>query len=669
MMMQQSAIECSGRCTRVGGDGAVRGVKRRLPTASAMALLLAAGLLLPVSMAGCSKGDGENGASSKNRAAATDVAIARPQSFLISTAALGELESRNAIEIRNQVESRTSIVEVVAEGVRVKKGDLLVRLNSDALQSQIQEDTLRVESARADFVSAENGVQIQESDNASKLRTAQLDVELAELSLSQWRDGDVKSRRQELALALERGEIEVKRLSDRFTRGEALNKEGFLSNDELERDRVAKIEAEANLKRAQLDAKVYEEFERPKEEKQKMSDVEQAKAELDRVQLNNEKELVSRRAAAANKREQLRVLEQKLAKTQQQLAATELRAPADGLVVYATSMARGRGGWGNQGSGPLQVGREVTNNELLISLPDTSEMQASVQVHESLAGRIRQGMTATIKVDAVPGVTFTGKVASIGVMAEQTNWRDPNMREYTVKVALDASDEKTSQLKPSMRAEARIEMGRVDNALAIPLQAVFNDGAVRFVYVSEGGRFAKLPVSVGRRSDTLAEIRAGLEEGAVVLLREPTPGEVIDRPWDKDQLAKAGYTLDESGTPVAMGRGGPPGMMPTGMPGGGPPGAGNGAGNGAGGPPAGVNGGGRPDGGARPDGARTGGGRSDGARPDAGRGGTGRPEGQAASSANEKPAAAPVKAAPEGQTTGSEADRKPEPPAQQPAKN
>jgi HlyD family secretion protein len=659
MMMQQSAIQSVGLCSR--------GMKATLP----IALLLAAGMMLPVSLVGCSKSNDENGSTSKNgSAAATDRAVARKQSFLISTAALGELESRNAIEIRNQVESRTSIVEVVAEGARVQKGDLLVRLNSDALESQIQEDTLRVESARADFVSAENGVQIQESDNASKLRTAQLDVELAELSLSQWRDGDVKSRRQELALALERGEIEVKRLTDRFTRGEALNKEGFLSNDELERDRVAKIEAEANLKRAVLDAKVYEEFERPKEEKQKLSDVEQAKAELDRVKLNNEKELVSRRAAAANKREQFRVLEQKLAKSQQQLAATELRAPADGLVVFATSMARGRGGWGNQGSGPLQVGREVTNNELLISLPDTSEMQASVQVHESLAGRVRPGMTATIKVDAVPGVTFTGKVASIGVMAEQTNWRDPNMREYTVKVALDANDEKTSQLKPSMRAEARIEMGRVDDALSVPLQAVFNEGAVRFVYVAEGGRFAKLPVSVGRRSDTLAEIRAGLDEGAVVLLREPTPGEVIERPWDKEQLAKAGYTLDESGTPVAMGRGGPPGVMPTGMPGGMPPGAGNGA-NGAGGPPPGVTGGG-----GRPDGARPGGGaggRPDGARPDGARSGAGRPQGQPTSTStstdSEKPATAPGKPTPSGQPGGSEADRKPEPPAQQPAKN
>src|SRR5262245_3774787 len=93
--------------------------------------------------------------------------------------------------------------------------------------------------------------------------------------------------------------------------------------------------------------------------------------------------------------------------------------------------------WGWGGEGPLQIGRQVHPNELLIVLPDTSVMLASVQVHESLASRIKPGLRATVKVEAAGGKTYNGTVESIGVLAESGGWRDPNLREYRVKIALD----------------------------------------------------------------------------------------------------------------------------------------------------------------------------------------------------------------------------------------
>ncbi|MDX2146514.1 MAG: efflux RND transporter periplasmic adaptor subunit [Planctomycetota bacterium] len=520
---------------------------------------VAAGLALGLSGASLTlSGCGDSGSEANTKAAGTtaDVVPVRRQSFMITVSAMGELEPKNAIEIRSQIESRTSIVELVAEGTRVTKGDLLLRLNADALQSQLEDQSLRVESARSELVAAENAFQIQVSDNTSRLNKAKVDVELAELALLQWRDGDVKSKRQALTLAIDRGQREVKRLREREERSVELFAKNYLSKDELELDRLAKVQAEADLEKALLDQKVYEDYTYQMEEKEKLSAVEQAKAELSRVELNNEKELASKRAEANNKREQLRILEAKLQKVRDQVAAAEVRAPSDGLVVYSTSMQRGRNNWNS--TGPLQIGREVSNNELLISLPDVSEMRASVQVHESLAGRLRPGMPATIKIDAVPGHTFEGRVESIGVMAESNNWRDPNLREYTVRVAL-LPHPASGQLKPSMRAEATVEVGRVDDALTIPVQAIFNDGAVRFAYIVEGNRFTRVPIAVGRRSDTMSEVTVGLAEGQQVLVRQPEPGEVLSREWDPAQLAAAGYQLAENGQIVATSMRGPGG--------------------------------------------------------------------------------------------------------------
>jgi hypothetical protein len=82
---------------------------------------------------------------------------------------------------------------------------------------------------------------------------------------------------------------------------------------------------------------------------------------------------------------------------------------------------------------------------------------------------------------------------------------------------------------------------------------------VQFVYTQEGARWVKTPVRAGRRSDTQAEIRAGLKEGTVVLLREPAAGETITRAWDPEQLKVAGYKIDDEGRIIAESQGRPPG--------------------------------------------------------------------------------------------------------------
>lgn len=532
--------------------------RRNIVLGSAGILLVSAGIAVastgafePARTSAPTKKSGDEGLTA-------DIAIARIQSFDIATTASGELQAKNQIEIRSLLESQSTITEVVPEGTLVKKGDLLVRLKSDNIQTQIDEEILRVESARAELVAAENSYEIQVSENESKTSAAKLKLDLAVLTLEQWTKGDVEQQRQQLDLAIEKSDRDLARLSEKFERSEELFAQGFLSKNERDTDEIAMIEAEANVKKSALQREIYWSYTHPKDQRSKQSDVDQAIAELERVQRQNDIQLTSKDADRLNKRRQKTVREQRLAKLEQQLAACEILAPSDGLVVFATSIERNR--WGGGGEGPLQIGREVYPNMLLIVLPDTSAMVASVRVHESLAGRIRPGQRATVTIDALGGTLLSGAVASIGVMAETGGMRDPNLREYTVRVMLDPSSV-ISELKPAMRCDATITMGRVENALAVPLQAIFTDGAVRHVYAPRGTKYVKVPISVGRRSDILAEVTAGLSEGARVLLREPAPGEVLNIPWDDAQLAAAGYTRDESGEIIPLVVAQAPGMF------------------------------------------------------------------------------------------------------------
>lgn len=478
---------------------------------------------------------------------------AAPSTFLITTTSNGSLAARNQTEIRSEVEGQTSVTEVVAEGTMVKQGDILIRLSTDQIDTRMREAEDRLRTAENQVNVARSALQIQQSDNDSALRQAQVKLELARLELQKWTDGDLVQKRNDLKTALERAEREEERLRVKLERSERLFERGFYSQDELEQDRIQYLDAQATLFKARLAQETFEEYEYVKEKTRLESDVREAEAELERVKTRNESQLKSKQSELDYAEVSFRQREQEMKDVQEQLDAATIEAPTDGLVVYASSLERNR--WNSDG--PFQVGSQVWENQSLIVLPDTREMMAVVKVHESLVSQVKEGQAAVVTIDAAGGKTLRGRVDSVSVLAQSDNWRDPDRREYEVKIALDLEGRRARDLdlKPGMRCEAQIQMDRVEDALTVPLAALFIDDGVNFVYCPDAGRFKRVPVRVGRRSETQAEVLAGLEAGTMVLLREPTPGEVTPGEFDESVLASIGVGGDRRGMEL---RGGGP---------------------------------------------------------------------------------------------------------------
>jgi multidrug efflux pump subunit AcrA (membrane-fusion protein) len=479
-----------------------------------------------------------------------DVATVAVTSFDITTTASGELQAEDQIEVRSLLERDTTIVELIEEGTRVSEGDVLAKLNTDQLQTELDDEEIGLESDRAELIAAENAFEIQKSDNESAKRDAELKLRIAELALDQWINGDHAIKIQDLNLAIEEAERELERLEDKHLKNigpQGLLTQGFISEDQAKQDELSYIKAQAQLQKVRLERESYVNYQQKRDREQKESDVAQAQAELDRVERQNEIRLADKRADLTSRQRRVTRRENEVSELREQIANATVRAPSAGMVVYGTTVENSRRSWNNEG--PMQIGQRVYPNQLLFALPDVSQLVAEVRVHESLAGRIRPGQSATIRVDAANGRTFAGTVKEIGILAENGGWRDPNLREYTVTIAINDSNDE-GDLKPSMRCESTLVLGRVEESLAVPVPAVFNEGPVRYVYTPEGGLYRRVPVQTGRFSDTHAEIVAGLEEGKRVLLREPSAGEIIERPWERGELELLGLTLNEDGEPV-----------------------------------------------------------------------------------------------------------------------
>lgn len=454
-----------------------------------------------------------------------DLFVVERTDFDMAIPVSGELAAQRQIEVRNRLESRAVITEIVAEGRTIRQGDVLLRLAEEEIRDRIKDAREKANSAQSELVAAEQTLAIRESTRASDLEKADLEIEMARLALLAWEEGELVSKRKSLALAKETAEINLKRLEDRFLESSKLVEQKFISKDEYERDRIAMIEARAKSEQAVLDHQVYEEYQYVQDRAKKESDHKQSIEERRRVEQRHFAEIVKAKNDVESARFRVESARDRLSNLEMQLGYCTVVAPNDGLVVYATSIDSGGGGRGGGDAQPPQVGTELRPNELVIILPDTAQMIANLKVSEALSGRIRPNQPVTVYSDALPNVPVRGTVQSVSVLAASGGWRDPNRRDYTVRVALDADPE--LGLKPSMRCRAEILLDRVSDAVSAPIQSIFRQGGIAYVYVSERGGWSQRQVQLGRSSELRVEVLEGLREGERVLMREPRPEEIV----------------------------------------------------------------------------------------------------------------------------------------------
>jgi HlyD family secretion protein len=445
--------------------------------------------------------------------------------FDITIPASGELAALKQIEVSSQLEARAVITEIVDEGQWVEAGDVLIRLDDEDILNRIKDAEVAVKNAETTWTTAQSNLEIRQDSSESQLTLADTDIKLAELSLKAWHEGTDLSQRQQLDLEVETTEKDYLRLVARHEASGDLLEQEFISQDEYDRSEIDMIKARSKFEQAKLARKVYLEIVQEKDREGLQAAVKKAKDYKQEISQRNANEIMQLETSVENRLVALNRERERLAKARDQFERCTIRAPQAGLVVYTTSVQTGRHGRNDEQ--PPQVGTELRRNRPVIILPDTSRMVAEVKINEAVSGKIKPGQRAVVFSDANPDVPLSGEVQSVGVLAESGGWRDPNRRDYTVRLALQGANE--LGLKPSMRCRASIYVGHVDDALYVPVQAVFHDGAVAYAYVPDGGSFAQRAVNVGRSSDMYTEIIDGLGVGETVLLHEPPPERIASR--------------------------------------------------------------------------------------------------------------------------------------------
>ncbi len=442
----------------------------------------------------------------------------------ISVTESGTIQAREQIILKCEVEGRTTILSLVEEGTRVEEGELLVELDVSQLLDAKIDHEIRVQNTEAAFVGARENLAVVENQAQSDVDKAELAFEFAKQDLKKYQEGEYLNQRKEMESQITLAKEELQTSEEKLKWSQKLYEKEYISQTELQIDELAMHKKKLDLELAENNLRLLEDFTHPRELAELESDVSQAEMALERTKRKARADVVQAEAELRAKESEFERQKDKLKKNEEQIAKTKIYAPADGLVIYATS-AKSRGWRGNDE--PLTEGREVREQEELIYLPTASAVKAEVKVHETSLQKVKAGLPVMVTVDALPGRRFTGRVEKIAPLPDaQMVWMNPDLKVYNTEVYLEGEGD---YLRTGMSCKAEIIIEEYEDVIYIPVQAVLRIAGSPTVYVQSGRGFEPRKVETGLDNNRMMRIIQGLQPGEVVLLTPPLASAAVEQ--------------------------------------------------------------------------------------------------------------------------------------------
>ncbi len=225
-------------------------------------------------------------------------------------------------------------------------------------------------------------------------------------------------------------------------------------------------------------------------------------------------ELFERRLIAADAHERIRFdvdtqrAAYNLAKLE--LSYTDIVAPFDGVIAERM----------------VKQGNLINVNQTLFRIVDAARLEAVLNVPERELATLRRGLPVRLGVDALPGITFEGRIDRISPVVDSATG--------TFRATASFEDAE-ARLKPGMFGRIAVVYDQRHDSLTVPRLALLEEGDDAAVFVVRDGAVVRTRIALGYINGEFAEVKRGLEEGDRVV----TAGKVAVRDGSKVEVIGA----------------------------------------------------------------------------------------------------------------------------------
>ena len=391
-------------------------------------------------------------------------------------------------------------------------GALLVKFEDADLRDKILHQEKSVADAERDLGNAKKDLALRRIETASANRQAALDVEFSQQDLDRYIEGDTPLQLLKMEGDIALAEEEIKRAEEKLASTRKLREKGYATSLEVQSNELTIKKQQNSITQTKKQQELFLKFEQPQQKKRYEAKLDQAKVEEQRTIQKSNTLVESAEGTVLRRTEGLKAQQERLVLYKEQLAKSEMRAPQDGLVIYARSSSRYNDTY-------IKEGALIRKGYSVIDLPDISELMAVVQVHESFVRHIKTGQKAVVRIDSLPDREFRGVVRHVAPTPDARRKYYENISVYDTHVWIqDENSQLPEDLKPGVSAKAEIIVAELNDVMMVPVQSVTTYKGQKVVQVKRGENVVVVPVKTGQFNNRFIEIKDGLKEGDQVSL-------------------------------------------------------------------------------------------------------------------------------------------------------
>src|SRR5262249_7074749 len=305
-----------------------------------------------------------------------------------------------------KIDGEARIIYLIDEGKAVAEGDVVCRLDTRQMQTDVEQIQLEILQTEVALKTAKTELEIQTVESVANAEKARVALERAQKELEKYRDGQSQQERRKLLVAIKDMETEFNRAQKNLADSKVLLEQNYIKKSELEDHQIIFEKATVQKEGAELDLRIFDKYTFPMQMTELQSKLGDAEREVSTTKKRGESQASQKQVAVQQAEKRLEIENKRLAAKQTDLANMTLKAPCPGLVVYGDPHQP----WLRQ---QIKVGGTAYGGHAVVTIPDLRVMQVKLQVHEADINKLKTGRPVPGPTDTYPGLSLHGEGSRI----------------------------------------------------------------------------------------------------------------------------------------------------------------------------------------------------------------------------------------------------------------
>lgn len=408
----------------------------------------------------------------RGAAAATTQAATKANAQAAGGAPAGGRGGGNMMSTRT---GSTRILSIVPEGTAVKAGDVVCELDAAAFRDELQSELIRHAQAK------------------SWVDQAHVLIKVSQISRREYIEGILPKDLEQINKYIDVCKTQKKQAQVNLTWTQRMAAENLISPSQLRACQYALQQAEITLSEAEGMLERLTKYTAP------------------RLIANLDAKIAAVRADALAQEASFALEDDRKRRIEKNIEHCKMRAPRDGIVVYAQPAQR-RGNTGDQ----IGQGATVREGQAIYSLPDPSHMHVRARIHETKMAYVREGHPVSVAIDAFPGHLLKGVVTEVTAIPAPANGPFSDVKQYFAMVDITDTGG-IDELKPGLSAEVSFLMEKHEKVTRVPVSSIrWMDNQPLVAIAGPNGPNWRA-VTLGLIDPAFAEVTSGLKAGETII--------------------------------------------------------------------------------------------------------------------------------------------------------